>query len=322
VTSPRYRAVITDCDYPDVEQQRVVLEAAGADLVWESLRTEDALIAGLGGAEVLLTQYAPLTARVIASLDACRGIVRYGVGYDTVDVEAATRKGIYVCNVPDYGTDEVSDHAVTMLLVIARKIVPLARSVQDGVWSLEQIKPVGRLRGRTLGIVGLGRIGAMTAAKAQAFGIRVIAHDPLLPASAFAARNVEPVDLDDLLRRSDYVSLHLPLSSETHHLIGERTLALMKPSAFLVNTARGGLVDAAALGRALRAGQIAGAAIDVTETEPIPRDSPLLGLDNCIVTPHAAWYSDEAAAALQRLAAEEAVRLLRGEPPRCPINRL
>jgi D-3-phosphoglycerate dehydrogenase len=321
VTAPRSRAVITDCDYPDVEQQRVVLEAAGADLIWENLRTEEALIAGLAGAEVLLTQYAPLTARVIASLDRCRGIVRYGVGYDTVDVEAATRRGIYVCNVPDYGTDEVSDHAVTMLLVIARKIVPLAQGVQAGVWSLEQIKPVGRLRGRTLGIIGLGRIGALTAAKARGFGIRVIAHDPYLPAARFSELGVEPAALDDLLCESDYVSIHSPLNAETHHLISDRTLAMMKPSAFLINTARGGLVDAAALGRALRSGQIAGAAIDVTETEPIPRDSPLLGLDTCVITPHAAWYSEESAAALQRLAAEEAVRLLKGEPPRCPLNR-
>lgn len=322
MTSPRFRAVITDCDYPDIEQQRVVIEAAGADLIWGNLRTEDALISGLVGADVLLTQYAPLTARVVESLDQCRGIVRYGVGYDTVDLEAASRRGIWVCNVPDYGTDEVSDHAITMLLTIARKIVPLAQGVQAGVWSLEHAKPVWRLRGRTLGIVGLGRIGALTASKAQAFGLHVIAHDPLVPAATFAERGVRSVELDELLREADYVSIHAPLSPETHHLIGERTLGLMKPTAFLVNTARGGLVDANALGRALRAGQIAGAAIDVTETEPISRDSPLLGLENCIVTPHAAWYSEEAASALQRLAAEEAVRLLRGESPRCPVNRL
>src|SRR5215212_1170588 len=322
VTSPRYRAVITDADYPDVSEQRAVLEAIDAELVWENLRTEEALVAGLAGADVLLTQYAPLTARVIESLDHCKGIVRYGVGYDSVDLAAASRRGIYVCNVPDYGSDEVSDHAVTMLLVIARKIIPLAQNVQAGVWSLEPIKPVWRLKGRTLGIVGLGRIGTMTAAKARAFVLRVIACDPLLPAAAFAERSVERVELDDLLRQSDYVSLHAPLSDETRHLIGERTLALMKPTAFLVNTARGGLVDAEALARALRDGRLAGAAIDVTEIEPIPRNSPLLGLDTCVITPHAAWYSDESSSALQRLAAEEAARLLLGEPPRCPVNRL
>jgi D-3-phosphoglycerate dehydrogenase len=248
--------------------------------------------------------------------------VRYGVGYDTVDVAAATRRGIYVCNVPDYGTDEVSDHAITLLLAISRKLLILARGVQEGVWSVEPAKPVGRLRGRTLGIVGLGRIGAMTAAKAQAFGIRVIAHDPLRPMHEFAERNVGRATLDELLQASDYVSLHAPLSDETRHLIDERALGLMKPTAFLVNTARGGLVDGAALARALRSGRIAGAALDVTEQEPIPRESPLLGLENCLLTPHAAWYSDESAAALQRLAGEEAARLVRGEAPRCPVNRV
>lgn len=183
-----------------------------------------------------------------------------------MDVEAATRHGIYVCNVPDYGTDEVSDHAITLLLAVTRKLV--------------------------------------------------------VAAQAFAERNVTPVGLDELLQTSDYVSVHAPLSPDTRHLIGERALGLMKPTAYLVNTARGGLVDADALAKALRAGQIAGAAIDVLETEPIARGSQLLGLENCILTPHAAWYSDEAAAALQRLAGEEAARLLLGEPPRCPVNLL
>jgi len=162
----------------------------------------------------------------------------------------------------------------------------------------------------------------MTAAKAQAFGIRVIAHDPLRPMHYFAERNVGRATLEELLQTADYVSLHAPLSAETRHLIDERALGLMKPTAFLVNTARGGLVDGAALARALRAGQIAGAALDVTEQEPIPRDSPLLGLENCILTPHAAWYSDESAAALQRLAGEEAARLVLGEAPRCPVNQI
>lgn len=321
MTSPRYRAVITDADYPDVAQERAILQTIGAELVRENLTAEDDLIRALAGVDVVLNQFSQLTARVIDSLDRCRGIVRYGVGVDNVDVEAATRRGIYVCNVPDYGTDEVSDHAITLLLASARKLLTLAQGVQDGVWSVEPIKPVGRLRGRTLGIIGLGRIGAMTAAKAQAFGIRVIAYDPIRPMHYFAERNVGRATLDDLLQTADYISLHAPLSGETRHLIDERALSLMKPTAFLVNTARGGLVDGAALGRALRAGQIAGAAIDVTEQEPIPRDSPLLGLPNCILTPHAAWYSDESSAALQRLAGEEAARLVQGEPPRCPVNQ-
>ena len=321
MTSPRYRAVITDADYPDVAQERAILQAAGAELTREQLTAEDDLIRALAGADVVLNQFSQLTTRVIDSLGRCRGIVRYGVGVDNVNVEAATRRGIYVCNVPDYGTDEVSDHAITLLLASARKLIALAQGVQDGTWSVEPIKPVGRLRGRTLGIIGLGRIGAMTAAKAQAFGIRVIAYDPLRPMHYFAERNVGRATLDDILHTSDFISLHAPLSSETRHLIDERALGLMKPTAFLVNTARGGLVDGAALARALRSGQIAGAALDVTEREPIPRDSPLLGLANCILTPHAAWYSDESSAALQRLAGEEAARLVVGDPPRCPVNQ-
>ena len=319
---PRFRAVVTDADYPDLAQEQAILAAIGAELIREDAWSEDDLIRVTRGADVILNQFSRLTARVIDSLDRCKGIVRYGVGYDNVDVEAATRRGIVVCNVPDYGTDEVSDHAITLLLAVARKLIVLAEGAQRGVWSVEPAKPVGRLRGRTLGIVGLGRIGSLTARKAQAFGIQIIAHDPYRPMHEFAERNVGRASFDELLQTSDYISIHAPLSPETRHLIGERELGLMKPTAFLINTARGGLVDTLALARALQAGQIAGAALDVTETEPIQRDHPLLGLWNCLITPHAAWYSDESAAALQRLAGEEAARILLGEPARCPVNRV
>ena len=317
---PRFRVVVTDADYPHLDEERAVLEPIGAELVREQALTEDDLIRVCRGADMLLNQYAKLTARVIDSLDRCKGIVRYGVGFDVVDLPAATRRGIVVCNVPDYGTDEVSDHAITLLLSIARKLVPMANGVQQGTWTVDPYKPVWRLRGRTLGIIGLGRIGALAASKAQGFGLRVIAHDPYRAPEYFRERNVEPVELDELLRAADYVSIHAPLSDETRHLIDADRLALMKPTAYLVNTARGGLIDGEALARALREGRLAGAALDVTETEPIPRDSPLLGLDTCIITPHAAWYSEEGARALQRLAAEEVARILLGQPPRCPVN--
>jgi D-3-phosphoglycerate dehydrogenase / 2-oxoglutarate reductase len=322
VPSPRFRAVVTDADYPDIAQERAILEGIGAEVIREQVRKEADLIRIVQGADVILNQYARLTAPVIDAMDRCKGIVRYGVGFEAVDLEAATRRGIVVCNVPDYGTDEVSDHAITLLLAIARKLVVLAQGVQNGFWSVETAKPVGRLRGRRLGIIGLGRIGTLTARKAQAFGIQVIAYDPYRAMHEFAERNVGRATLDELLQTSDYVSIHAPLSPETQYLIGERELGLMKPTAFLINTARGGLVDASALARALRSGQIAGAALDVFETEPIPLDHPLLGLENCLITPHAAWYSDEAAAALQRLAGEEAARILLGQPPRCPVNRV
>ena len=318
--APRFRVVVTDYDYPALDEERAVLEPIGAELVPNRARTESELIVACRGADALLNQYARLTAAVIDSLDRCRGIVRYGVGVDTVDLAAATRRGIPVCNVPDYGVDEVSDHAVTLLLAAARKLVPLADAVQRGTWDVNLVKPIRRLRGRTLGLIGLGRIGGAVARKAGPFGFEVIAHDPYRTAAYFAERGVEPVGLDALLARSDYVSIHCPLSEETDHLIGERELALMKPAAILINTARGGIVDGRALAVALRTGRIAGAALDVLEREPIPADDPLLGLPNCLLTPHAAWYSEEAFRALKTLAAEEVARLLLGQPPRCPVN--
>jgi D-3-phosphoglycerate dehydrogenase len=319
-TSPRYRVVVTDYDYVSFDDERAVLEPIGAELVLNQARTEDELIAVCRGADAVLCQYAPMTAAVIDALQHCRGIVRYGVGVDTVDLDAAARRGIPVCNVPDYGTDEVSDHTITLLLAAARKLIPMANDVQAGLWDVNRYTPIGRLAGRTLGIVGLGRIGSAVAAKARPFGMRRVAHDPYRPADYFAERDVEPLALDDLLRAADFVSVNAPLTAETRHLIGARELARMRPTALLVNTARGGLVDGAALARALREGQIAGAALDVLETEPMPPHDPLLGLPNCLVTPHAAWYSEEASHALKRLAAEEAARLVTGQPPRCPVN--
>lgn len=321
-SSPRFRVVVTDYDYPSLDDERAVLDPIGADLVPNQVRTESDLIAACRGADVLLNQYAQLTPAVIDSLDRCRAIVRYGVGVDTIDVPAATRRGIWVCNVPDYGIDEVSDHAVTMLLAAARKLVPLVNAVQAGQWDVNQVKPIARLRGRALGLIGLGRIGSAVARKARPFGLRLIAHDPNRRPEQFAELDVAPVGLDELLTEADYVSIHCPLSEQTRHLIGERELGLMKPSALLINTARGGIVDGAALARALREGGIAGAALDVVEHEPIPPEDPLLGLPNCLITPHAAWYSEEASRALKTMAAEEVARILIGQPPRCPVNSI
>ena len=317
----RFRVVVTDADYPAFDEERSVLERLGAELVIHQARTEAELISACHGADALLNQYAQITPTVIESLDRCRVIVRYGVGIDTINVPAATRRGIWVCNVPDYGTDEVSDHTVTLLLAAARKLVPLVNAVQAGRWDVNIAKPIRRLRGSTLGLVGLGRIGSAVARKARPFGFELIAaHDPHVGGSHFAERDVRGVNLDELLAMADYVSIHCPLTEETHHLIGERELGRMKKSAFLINTARGAIVDNAALARALREGRIAGAALDVVETEPIPHDDPLLGLSNCLITPHAAWYSEEASRDLKTKAAEEVARVLLGEPPRCPVN--
>ena len=317
----RFRVVVTDADYPAFDEERSVLERIGAELVIHQARTEPELISACHGADALLNQYAQITPTVVESLDRCRVMVRYGVGIDTINVPAATRRGIWVCNVPDYGTDEVSDHTVTLLLAAARKLVPLVNAVQAGQWDVNIAKPIRRLRGSTLGLVGLGRIGSAVARKARPFGFELIAaHDPHVGGSHFADREVRRVDLDQLLAMADYVSIHCPLTEDTRHLIGEPELDGVKSSAFLINAARGAIVDNAALAGALREGRIAGAALDVVELEPIPHDHPLLGLPNCLITPHAAWYSEEASRDLKTKAAEEVARVLLGEAPRCPVN--
>ena len=318
----RPRVVVTDYDYEHLDEVRRVLDPLGVELSIHQSRTEAEVIEVARDAVALLVEYVPITEAVIGSLDRLRLIVRFGVGYDNVDVAAATRRSVWVCNVPDFGADEIADHAFLLLLAAARKLVPIANAVQAGRWDVNQFRPIFRLRGQTVGVIGLGRTGSGVPRRAQAFGMKVVAYHPNRPPEYFAERGVAPVELDELLRTADFVSIQATLNAQTRHLIGERELELMKPTAILVNTARGGIVDGAALARALRAGRIAGAALDVVEREPIPPDDPLLGLENCLITPHAAYYAEESVRDLKTLAAEEVARLLRGEPLRNPVNRI
>jgi D-3-phosphoglycerate dehydrogenase len=224
-------------------------------------------------------------------------------------------------NVPDYCWDEVADHTFALLLACARTIPALHQRVRQGYFGWAAVvRPLHRLRGQTLGIVGLGHIGRGVALRAQAFGLRVLANDPLVSEQQAAEVGAKLVGLDELLRASDYVTLHVPLNQHTYHFINERRLRQMKPSAVLINTCRGGVVDQAALVKALREGWIAGAGLDVFEEEPLPPDSPLRGLENVILTPHLAWYSEESLAELHRKAAQEIVRFFRGEPLRYRVN--
>jgi D-3-phosphoglycerate dehydrogenase len=309
--------IITDCDHGNIAQEEAVLRAAGVPHRLHQAKTEDDVIAVARDADAVILQYAPITGRVLDALPKCLVAVRYGVGVDTVDLAAATARGVMVANVPDYCIEEVSDHAIAMLLSLWRGVTAYDRAIRRGSWSTTERPPVPRLAGRVLGVVGVGRIGAQTARKGAGLGMRVIGYDPYL---ANLPAGVAKVAMDELLRESDAVTLHMPLTAETRHLVNEAALRKMKPTALLVNTARGGIVDTAALVRALREGWIAGAALDTLEQEPVPRDSPLLSLPNVILNPHASWYSDQSVPELKRKTAETAVAVLRGRRPTSVVN--
>lgn len=314
------RVVVTDHAYPDLHAEREVLGAVGATVHDAQAKDKDALIRAVREADAVLVQFATLDADVIAAMERCRVIVRYGIGVDSIDLGAAAEHGIPVANVPDYGLDEVADHAMTLLLALARKLPRVLEQVRAGVWEPNPVRPLHSLAGRTLGLAGFGAIGRRVAARAQAFGLKVAAHDPYLPAHTFAAHGATPVGWEELLASSDFLSLHMPLSDATHHLFDGTAFAAMKPGVFFVNTARGGLVRSEDLLSALENDTVAGAALDVLEQEPPPADAAIVRHPRTIVTSHCAWYTEESRQRVQRFAAEEVARVLRGEPPRNPVG--
>jgi D-3-phosphoglycerate dehydrogenase len=283
-------------------------------------RDEDGLIANLRDADVVLVSGAPMTRRVMENMPRCRGIVRYGVGLDNVDVPAATDLGIVVAHVLNFCTEEVANHVILLLLASAKKLLTLDRRIRDGHWGGIPAAEYPTVSGQTLGVVGLGEIGRSLARKAHALGMEVIGHDP------YVKHGSEPlparlVPLEELLRQSDYVSLNSPLTKETFHLIGKRELALMKPTAVLINTARGPVVDEPALAEALQRGTISAAGLDVFEVEPLPASSPLLKLDNIILTPHTAGISESSTRTVRTEVGKAAADLLAGRWPRYVANR-
>lgn len=312
---------ITDHVFHGVEPEQAAAASLGAELRVEQCRTPEDVLALTRDADAILNCYAPMPASVIDNLERCKIIARYGIGVDTVDLAAATRKGIAVTNVPEYCVDEVSDHALALLLGWARKVVVANRAVRAGRWDLADVTPIRRLRGQTLGLIGLGKIARRLAAKVQPLGLRVVGTDPYVPAEAVASLGISALPLDDVLAQSDFISLHAPLLPETRGMLGAAAFAKMRPNAIVINTARGPLIDAAALQEALDRQQIAGVALDVTPTEPLPVDSPLRTLENVILTPHIAYYSEESLRDLQQEAVDEVVRALRGEPQKSLVNR-
>src|SRR5947209_2553778 len=307
------KVVLTDYvwDSPDVE--RTTLDGL-ATLVALKTKTPAEFLPEATDCDALLNTYAgPITADVLKQMPRCRIIARYGIGVDTIDVDAATAAGIIVTNNPTYCIEEVAEHTMALLLACARKVPFYDRMVRAGKWAVPPGKPIFRLAGQTLGLVGFGRIGKQVAARAAAFGMRILFHDPYLQG--------EGTDLQTLLRSSDFVSLHPPLTPQTRRLIGDAQLRLMKPTAYLINCARGPVIDTDALVRALDTGTIAGCALDTTDPEPLPDPHPLRGRENVILQPHVAWYSEESMRGVQAGAPSEVHRVLTGTWPVNVVTR-
>jgi D-3-phosphoglycerate dehydrogenase len=310
------RAFYTDWPWPDIEIERAILAEAGCSIDVSPDNKETTLAAHVGDSDIIITCWAPVTARVIDAATKCRHICRTGIGLDNIDVGHATKKGILVTNVPDYCIEEVAEHALALVFALGRKIADGHLATKRGEYSLVGSLPIERIGGKTLGVVGLGRTGALLAKKARAIGMRVIGTNR----SQQTPEGVEWVSFDDLLAQSDYVSLNCPLTDATRHLMNATTLRQMKPSAFLVNTSRGGLVDHPALAEALEAGALAGAALDVQDREPPDLSQPPYNDRRVIVTPHTAFVSTDAITELRTRVAHQAVDFLQGRTPEQIVN--
>ena len=315
----KFKVVITDADFPSHEPERRILGEI-AELLKRPCKTEDELIELTKDADALLVQYARITRRVVFSLEKAKVIVRYGIGYENVDVEAATERGIYVANVPDFCVSEVADHTLSLILSLARKTPWAHFSTKSGEWDWKRFRPVHRLKGKMVGVIGLGKIGLAVVRRLTNFGFKIKGYDPYVSKNIFEELKIEPADLPTLLKDSDIVTVHVPLTQETHHLIGEKELRMMKETALLINTSRGAVIDGKALYKALVEGWIGAAALDVFEKEPLPPDSPLRRLNNLIMTPHMAWYSEESFLELQERTAMEVKRVLTGGRPKNIVN--
>jgi len=312
------KVLVTDYAWPSLDVEREMLAEVGAELVAAETGDEEELIRLAPDCQAILTCWKRVTPAVLDAAPGCLVVGRYGVGLDNIAVDHATGLGIAVTNVPDFCVDEVSEHALALMLALVRKVVGFAAQTRAGSWDNAALGSMHRLRGQTIGLVGCGRIGQATAAKARAFGMEAIA---LTRSGRALPDGIEQAaSLDDLLERADVVSLHVPHTPETEGMIGEEELRRMKPSAFLINTSRGALVDQTALARALSERWIAGAGLDVLRAEPPDPDDPLLGLDTAIVTPHASFYSEESTADLQRRGARCVLDILRGEVPETVVN--
>lgn len=301
----------------DFAEEKKIFTQAGATLEVAQCTTDEEVIQASRGATALINSDIPITRKAIESLPDLQVIARYGIGVDHIDVEAATENNVYVTNVPDYCQNEVAGHALALIMSLTRKIVFLNQQVKEGSWAFDDAAPIHRFSSQTVGLVSYGKIARKLAGHLRAIGFTVIAYDPYIEEKA----DVELVSLEELMKRSDVISLHAPLVKETYQMINKEMFDLAKPNAVLVNTGRGGVINEEDLVEALRTGKIAGAGLDVVENEPIDKNHPLLTMDQVILTPHVAFYSEEAMQELKRKTARNIVRVLKGEKPEYVVNR-
>lgn len=315
-----YRVAIIDDRFEAYQEEESILGPIATLEVTRSTDPGD-IAAGVRDADAVIVNLEPIPRSAIEGMRRCKIICRYGIGYDNVDIAAATERGIWVARVPDYGIEDVSDHALGLFLACVRKIPFTDRGIRDGGWGFRRNRPSYRIRGKTFGLLGYGAIARALHRKLSGLGLaRVLAHDPYVDAAEMRAAGAEPAGIDELLAASDYVSVHAPLTPETRGMIDHARLAAMKPTAIIVNTARGGIIDEYALADALRAGGIGYAALDVFETEPLAADSPLRELDTVILTDHNAYYTEESLVELKTKAALRVRTALEGGVPEAALN--
>lgn len=321
------KVVVTDYIEDNLEWEAEEFARHGIDFAAYQLKfkPEEELVPKLAGAEVIVVNMVKITASLLDQLPDCQLIIRHGIGYDNVDVDACTERGIQFSYQPDYCAEDVAEHAISLIFACARKVVESRRTLEEssasGQWDFSGIFPLYRMDGKTLGILGVGRIGSRVARKLGSFGLRIIGCDPYLSDERKAEIGIEFVDHDTLFRESDYLTVHTPLNDGTRHIINADNLARMKPTSIVVNTSRGGMVDTQALADALANGVIGGAGIDVYDVEPPPPELPLFQLDNCVLTPHTGWASEEAGWHIRKSIVDDALRWSKDQPPKFPINQ-
>ena len=314
----KFKVVITDCDHGSIEEEKREFGRIGAELMLAQIKEEEDLIRVCKDADGLLNQYALLTRKVLEKVPKCKVIGRYGVGIDSVDLKAATDLGIIVANVPDYCVDEVADQALSMILALIRKTVFFDHKVKSDQWDFRQGRPIHRIKGKTLGLIGSGRIGLEVAKRISAFGARVITFDPYIQK---APEGIQLMDFDTVLKESDFITIHCPLNESTRHLLGEKEFQKMQKKPLIINTSRGPIIDEMALIQALTKRQVSGAGLDVLEKEPPDPQNPLLKMENVIIAPHISFYSEESISELKRRTAENVSSVLLGRWPRSVVNQ-